>query len=162
MARTTATANAGYRLNFDVVPENGDTWRLDIGQTLRNLTHERSLSVITIAAATEHCPDPPRVMFTNRRQSIFQCIRGVCVINNDIDVLLGLLERYRTQVVQALMADGGYSNPMAVPRLEKIVINMGVGEATADSKKPTVAGLSNNGGRKAVSVRSPTGSTPRE
>ncbi len=31
------------------------------------------------------------------------------------------------------------SNELQVPRLDKIVINMGVGEATADSKKPTVA-----------------------
>ncbi len=29
----------------------------------------------------------------------------------------------------------GYSNPMQVPRLEKIVINMGVGEAAGDQKK---------------------------
>lgn len=32
-----------------------------------------------------------------------------------------------------------YSNDMMIPRLDKIVINMGVGEATADSKKPSVA-----------------------
>jgi large subunit ribosomal protein L5 len=32
-----------------------------------------------------------------------------------------------------------YANVMMIPKLEKIVINMGVGEATADSKKPTIA-----------------------
>ena len=33
----------------------------------------------------------------------------------------------------------GYKNPMQVPRIEKIVLNMGVGESTADSKKASVA-----------------------
>ena len=32
-----------------------------------------------------------------------------------------------------------YANDMQIPRLDKIVINMGVGESTGDSKKPTVA-----------------------
>ena len=45
-----------------------------------------------------------------------------------------------------------YDNEMQVPRLDKIVINMGVGEATADSKKPTVASenLALIAGQKAV------------
>ena len=33
------------------------------------------------------------------------------------------------------MQEFGYKNPMQVPRLEKIVVNMGVGEAVQDSKK---------------------------
>ena len=45
-----------------------------------------------------------------------------------------LRERYRTQVVPALMKERGYSNPLQVPRLEKIVINMGVGEARDNAK----------------------------
>ncbi|HXG04579.1 MAG: 50S ribosomal protein L5 [Candidatus Rokubacteria bacterium] len=43
-------------------------------------------------------------------------------------------ERYRTQVVPALMKERGYRNPFQVPRLEKIVINMGVGEARDNAK----------------------------
>jgi large subunit ribosomal protein L5 len=43
-------------------------------------------------------------------------------------------ERYRTDVVPALMERFGYDNPHQVPRLEKIVINMGVGAATQDPK----------------------------
>ena len=39
----------------------------------------------------------------------------------------------------ALREQFSYANEMQIPRLEKIVINMGVGEATGDSKKPTVA-----------------------
>jgi large subunit ribosomal protein L5 len=46
-----------------------------------------------------------------------------------------MLRRYRDEVRAKLTAEFGYTNPMQVPRLEKIVINMGVGEATADQKK---------------------------
>jgi large subunit ribosomal protein L5 len=44
-------------------------------------------------------------------------------------------ERYQQVVKPALMAEFGYQNPMQVPRLEKIVVNMGVGEAVQDAKK---------------------------
>jgi large subunit ribosomal protein L5 len=46
-----------------------------------------------------------------------------------------LQEHYREVVRGALTERFGYRNPMRVPRLEKIVLNMGVGEATADAKK---------------------------
>lgn len=45
-----------------------------------------------------------------------------------------LLEKYRNQVVPALMKQFNYKNPLQVPRLEKIVINMGLGEATQNPK----------------------------
>jgi large subunit ribosomal protein L5 len=45
-----------------------------------------------------------------------------------------LLERYRTTIVSALMKERGYTNRMQVPRLEKIVINMGVGEGKENAK----------------------------
>jgi len=45
-----------------------------------------------------------------------------------------LKEKYRTQVVDAMMKKFGYENIMQVPRLEKIVVNMGVGEAIQNSK----------------------------
>lgn len=41
-----------------------------------------------------------------------------------------LKQRYATDVRNTLMGQYGYSNPMQVPTLEKIVINMGVGRAT--------------------------------
>ena len=50
-----------------------------------------------------------------------------------------LQERYRTTVHPALMQEFGYKNPMQVPRLEKIVVNIGVGEAVQDSKKADAA-----------------------
>jgi len=45
-----------------------------------------------------------------------------------------LQERYRTEVAPALMRELGYTNPMAVPRLQKIVLNMGLGEAVQNPK----------------------------
>jgi large subunit ribosomal protein L5 len=45
-----------------------------------------------------------------------------------------LKERYRNEVVPALMKELGYTNPMAVPRVRKIVVNMGLGEAIQNAK----------------------------
>jgi large subunit ribosomal protein L5 len=44
-----------------------------------------------------------------------------------------LRELYQEDVVPALMRRFGYSSPMEVPRIEKIILNMGVGEAKQDS-----------------------------
>ncbi len=40
-----------------------------------------------------------------------------------------LLKRYREEVVPALMAEFGYRNPMEVPKVSKVVLNIGLGEA---------------------------------
>jgi len=45
-----------------------------------------------------------------------------------------LRERYRREVAPALMRDLGVTNMLAAPRLEKIVLNMGLGEATQNPK----------------------------
>jgi large subunit ribosomal protein L5 len=45
-----------------------------------------------------------------------------------------LREHYAKSVVAALKKDFGYQNPMAVPRLEKVSLNIGLGEATGNSK----------------------------
>lgn len=45
-----------------------------------------------------------------------------------------LKERYHTQVAEALKSQFGYDNAMQTPRLEKIVVNMGVGDAKDDAK----------------------------
>jgi large subunit ribosomal protein L5 len=45
-----------------------------------------------------------------------------------------LKEKYRKEVVPALMEHFGYKNVMQVPRLEKIVLNIGLGEATKEPK----------------------------
>ena len=45
-----------------------------------------------------------------------------------------LKEKYKTEVTPALSKEFGYKNPMSVPKLEKIVINMGLGEAIQNAK----------------------------
>ena len=50
-----------------------------------------------------------------------------------------LRKDYDDRIVQAMTEKFGYKNRLEVPRLEKIVINMGVGEATQDKKKVEVA-----------------------
>ncbi|MBM3807486.1 MAG: 50S ribosomal protein L5 [Acidimicrobiia bacterium] len=48
--------------------------------------------------------------------------------------MIRLRDRYRQQVVPALQKEFGYTNVMAVPRLTKVVVNMGLGEATSNVK----------------------------
>ena len=45
-----------------------------------------------------------------------------------------LRERYQKEVTPALTKEFGYKNVMAIPRIEKVVINMGLGEATQNAK----------------------------
>jgi large subunit ribosomal protein L5 len=45
-----------------------------------------------------------------------------------------LKDRYTADVVPALEKEFGYKNVMAIPRIEKIVVNMGLGEATQNAK----------------------------
>ena len=50
-----------------------------------------------------------------------------------------LKSRYAGEIRAALKSEFGYRNDMMIPRLEKIVLNMGVGEAIKDSKKAKAA-----------------------
>ena len=43
-------------------------------------------------------------------------------------------ERYSNDVVPALQKEFGYKNVMAIPKIEKVVVNMGLGEATSNAK----------------------------
>jgi large subunit ribosomal protein L5 len=45
-----------------------------------------------------------------------------------------LAETYKTEVVPSLIKQFGYTSPMAVPRVTKVVVNMGVGDAIQDGK----------------------------
>jgi large subunit ribosomal protein L5 len=62
---------------------------------------------------------------------------------------------YQETIRKALREQFNYDNEMQIPRLDKIVINMGVGESTGDSKKPSVAAedLAMIAGQKAVVTR---------
>jgi large subunit ribosomal protein L5 len=66
-----------------------------------------------------------------------------------------LKEKYHGEIKQALQKELSLENSMAVPRLEKIVINMGLGEATQNSKMldPLVADLASIAGQKPVTTR---------
>jgi len=61
-------------------------------------------------------------------------------------------EKYGKEVVPALQKEFGYSNPMQVPRIEKITLNMGVGEAVGDKKliENAVADLEKLSGQKPI------------
>ena len=45
-----------------------------------------------------------------------------------------LKERYQKEVAPAVAKEFGIKNPMAIPRVEKVVLNMGMGEAIANAK----------------------------
>jgi large subunit ribosomal protein L5 len=64
-------------------------------------------------------------------------------------------EKYQKDVVPALTKEFGYKNVMAVPRLEKVVVNMGLGEATANAKLVDIGSdeLSRITGQKPVTRR---------
>jgi large subunit ribosomal protein L5 len=66
-----------------------------------------------------------------------------------------LREKYQKEIRPALLKELGLGNLMAVPRLEKIVLNMGLGEATQNVKimDPLVADLTAVAGQKPVTTR---------
>jgi large subunit ribosomal protein L5 len=66
-----------------------------------------------------------------------------------------LKEKYRQEIRPSLQKELGLNNPMAVPRLEKIVLNMGLGEATQNVKimDPLVADLASIAGQKPVTTK---------
>ena len=67
-----------------------------------------------------------------------------------------LKQVYTEQVVPALQEEFNYANPMQIPKLEKIVLNMGVGEASQDKKKieGPIADLTAITGQKPVKTKS--------
>jgi large subunit ribosomal protein L5 len=66
-----------------------------------------------------------------------------------------LKQHYTEVVAPSLKEKFGYKNPMQVPKLDKIVINMGVGEAVADRKKldNAMADLAKISGQKPVATK---------
>jgi len=64
--------------------------------------------------------------------------------------------QYREKIVPQLIKDLGLANPMQVPRIEKITVNMGVGEAVADKKimDAAVADLTKITGQKPLITKS--------
>jgi large subunit ribosomal protein L5 len=66
-----------------------------------------------------------------------------------------LKTRFKQEIAPALMKEFDFKNPMAVPHLEKIVVNVGVGEATQNAKvlDPAVSELGQITGQKPVVTR---------
>ena len=66
-----------------------------------------------------------------------------------------LEEKYRNEVVPSLTAKYGYKTPMMVPKLEKIVVNIGVGDAVSNSKmlEAAVKDLEAITGQKAIETK---------
>ena len=66
-----------------------------------------------------------------------------------------LKTEYRQRIRAAMKEQFGYTNEMQIPKLDKIVLNMGIGEAVADSKKAQLAlkELEAIAGQKAVATR---------
>ena len=56
-----------------------------------------------------------------------------------VDYKPRLKKQYEDSIVKAMTEKFGYKNPMEVPKLDKIVLNMGVGEATQDKKRVETA-----------------------
>ena len=50
-----------------------------------------------------------------------------------------LKEKYKSEIAPALAKEFGIKNPMAIPKIEKVVINMGLGEASSNAKLLDVA-----------------------
>jgi len=66
-----------------------------------------------------------------------------------------LREKYQAEVVPALKKEFGYTNVMAIPKIQKVVVNMGLGEATSNAKLVEVGGdeLTRITGQKPVTTR---------
>ena len=66
-----------------------------------------------------------------------------------------LKAKYQKEVIPALQKEFGYANVMAVPKIQKVVVNMGLGEATSNAKIVDVGGdeLSKITGQRAVTTR---------
>ena len=66
-----------------------------------------------------------------------------------------LKDEFNTRIKGVMTEKFGYTNPMQLPKLDKIVLNMGIGEAVADSKKANAAlkDLTQIAGQKAVATK---------
>jgi large subunit ribosomal protein L5 len=69
-----------------------------------------------------------------------------------------LKAEYRTRIRKALKDQFAYTNEMQIPKLDKIVLNMGIGEAVGDSKKvqTAIADLARIAGQKPVATKART------
>jgi large subunit ribosomal protein L5 len=67
-----------------------------------------------------------------RRDRDHQAAEGKAASRGEHPARLGVA--YKEQIIPALMKEFGYKNPMQVPKVEKVVVNMGLGEAITNNK----------------------------
>ena len=80
-------------------------------------------------------PAPTKAESRAERQRSAQAAEGGEAVSAAPSEMPRMQKRYLEEVRSKLQQEFGYTNPMQVPKLDKIVINMGVGEATGDQKK---------------------------
>jgi large subunit ribosomal protein L5 len=80
-------------------------------------------------------PPPSRADARAERMRAAEAAVGGEAVSASPHEMPRLQKRYLEEVRGKLQQEFGYNNPMRVPKLEKIVVNMGVGEATGDQKK---------------------------
>jgi len=78
----------------------------------------------SVATEPEAAAEAPKERASSRRKSAA----------SSADDNAGLRARYHDEVVPALLKEFGYTNPMQVPKLSKIVVNIGLGEALQNAK----------------------------
>src|SRR5205814_5699884 len=97
--------------------------------------HRRARSV---AAFVERAAGVPRVRRADARRPQVARRRpqgpGLPQVRGSRRQMTRLKEKYQKEVVPALQKEFGYKNVMAVPKIEKVVVNMGLGEATSNAK----------------------------
>lgn len=69
-----------------------------------------------------------------KQQSAVSAIATAAKSSSQAAAAPRLLQRYRDEIVPSMMKQFGYTNALEVPRLDKIVVNMGVGEAAREAK----------------------------
>jgi large subunit ribosomal protein L5 len=91
-----------------------------------------------------------------RQEKSAGSVKAVGAAETDPNYVPRFKQRYNEVIRPELMKKFGYKNVMQVPRINKIVLNIGAGEATSDSKKITAAqnDLTAIAGQKAILTRS--------
>ena len=133
-----------------VVSQGENTGNNRAGETSDEATVETSHDETSAVGSTA----PPR---QRRRRTTGNDDAGVAVTDPPARRALPprLLEQFRSEIVPAMMREFGYANTMEVPRLQKIVLNIGLGEALTNGRAMEAASqdLAIISGQKPITTR---------
>src|SRR6202522_4614351 len=90
-------------------------------------------------AKRQAAPSAKQAKPNSRKEAGAEIASAGAVKSAPKDYVARLKKLYRDEIVPQLTKEFGYKNPLEVPRLDKVVLNMGVGEAVNDTKKVTSA-----------------------